>query len=422
MATQNTHNRNQFGFAQARNARPTRHATEHETQAENPSSLFRHFIAQAQRAILRILTHVNTLRNQIPILEYLAANKQASTQIRRMAAINVANGHVLYLQFAALYNVAHTLIEQMQQQLANLQALEQQANVNPAVPSEHATRTHDLPQFELALSQMHDSVHSALVNETLFAISRFVQQSLANVVLASVENRMTQHCEFRRDGDGNQDGAGPFGGAGGCGVSAMTAGYPEAITTAAQGYDQGWDTQVRFFTYGTPIAHDVHHRRYNFTNDGRVDIQAHIPIAVFKIDIAGDRRLKGVWQGYTARFFCGTDTSTPWGIRHFYGLNALTGVSTVGNVDTAFDVSWLPNFAFEPNAYTWHRWWLTDARERPTQFDGCGSDSGEPNPDLLLQAMSGFAPEGIGAGSVFGTHSRAESQYVGLQSSHVGAS
>ena len=254
-----------------------------------------------------------------------------------------------------------------------------------------------------------------------------------------------------RPGDPGGGGADGPGAGGGIGVQAAGSGLPAGINSCtAAYYTASWETHARMFQQGTPIAHDLHHRRYAFSDKSYLDIQAHVPqlgtsmasnLAVMGSGVVGG--LGGAWLGavlggtftvlgalvggatamlahslarpddvvsqcYTVRYYLGPQAPQPWAVRGFYGWKKSPDVTKAVDIDGIRDPARMPNMADHAHDYSWWRWRSGEAAVRPPQFDGCdaGVLSASPQAPLdakfqqLLQAWSAFGQSGAGSAPV----------------------
>lgn len=181
--------------------------------------------------------------------------------------------------------------------------------------------------------------------------------------------------------------------------------------------------QARFFQLGTPIHHNLHHRRRYFDDKSRVEIQAHAPqlmrtpgavalsvgggiVAYFQrivgksyfgLGVVALHRTDAAWQGYTARYYA-AGASKPTQTTYFYGYKRSANVRTQFRLHGSADPATFQNFADHPqDNYSWHVWRHGHAQARQPAFDGSGRQELKQTPDLhravsrLVMAISGYA-------------------------------
>lgn len=201
-----------------------------------------------------------------------------------------------------------------------------------------------------------------------------------------------------------------------------TAAEPWRIANATQGHDAPWSDQARFFMRGERIGGDRHRRRFWFSDDSYVDIQAHVPVVTRSRDnrlaILGSAMAVGggtlwwtrnvvvaalvgvisslvmaaglpydsVWQAYTARFYRSTGDAVGWRPRYFYGWKRSLDITCRIRVGGETDPAKFANFADDPASFSWHGWYSGDAVERHA-----------PVADSLVQSMAAFSPPNAGA-------------------------
>ena len=188
----------------------------------------------------------------------------------------------------------------------------------------------------------------------------------------------------------------------GTGGSTMAVPWALRKYSYQSGYQADWGIQAQFFQYGEPIADNSHHRRFEFHDGSRVEIQAHIPAFSYSSDsklfksavllIGGLSATPfgpywvlaelaaltattsawlpydAAWQGYTLRYYARAQPSgapeQPWGVQYMYGWKKSINPFTPIRVNGTTKPSKFPNFADEPIGTAWWTWKVIGALRR----------------------------------------------------------